>query len=76
VYFTQNEPRGEFTLVVAGKANIKEQAWTEDMLRTTIKSGLKLGKSPPSLAKRVAVQSGWNRKEIYSMIMEIKRHEP
>jgi 16S rRNA (cytidine1402-2'-O)-methyltransferase len=74
-YFSQNEPRGEFTLVVAGKSNFKKQVWNENIVRNTIKSGLEMGESPSSLAKRVADESGWNRKEIYSIIMEIKRHE-
>ena len=74
-YFTQNQPRGEFTLVVAGKSNFEKQVWTEDIVRNTIKSGLKLDESPSVLAKRLADESGRNRKEIYSFIMDIKRHE-
>jgi len=74
-YFTHNQPRGEFTLVVAGKSNFEKQVWTEDIVRNTIKSGLKLDESPSVLAKRLADESGRNRKEIYSFIMDIKRHE-
>jgi 16S rRNA (cytidine1402-2'-O)-methyltransferase len=71
-YFSQNEPRGEFTLVVAGKTKSKKQQWTEDKVMIAVKFGLKLGESPSALAKRVADESGWNRKEIYSIIMETK----
>jgi 16S rRNA (cytidine1402-2'-O)-methyltransferase len=71
-HFSQDEPRGEFTLVVAGKARIDKQKWAEGKLMIAIKFGLKLGESPSALAKRVADESGWNRKEIYSIIMETK----
>ena len=67
-YFTQNEPRGEFTLVVAGKTKIELQKWTEGKVTIAINFGLKLGESPSALAKRVARESGWERKEIYKRI--------
>ncbi len=71
-YFTQNEPRGEFTLVLEGKTKSEKQKWAEDNVMIAIKFGLKLGESPSALAKRVADESGWNRKEIYPLIMETK----
>jgi 16S rRNA (cytidine1402-2'-O)-methyltransferase len=74
-YFTQNEPRGEFTLVVAGRMKVEKQVWSEDKLMVAIKFGLKLGQSPSSLAKRVAQESGWDRKEIYSIITGAKENE-
>jgi len=67
-YFMQNEPRGEFTLVLAGKAKLNKQKWSEGKLLIAIKFGLKLGESPAALAKQVAQESGWNRKEIYKRI--------
>jgi 16S rRNA (cytidine1402-2'-O)-methyltransferase len=66
-YFTANEPRGEFTLVVAGKAKDEMQKWTEDKVRIAIKSGLKFGEPISTLAKRVAEVSGWDRREIYKI---------
>jgi 16S rRNA (cytidine1402-2'-O)-methyltransferase len=67
-YFTQNEPRGEFTLVVAGKTKEEKQRWAEDKVMIAIRFGLKLGESPSALAKRVAQESGWERKEVYKRI--------
>jgi 16S rRNA (cytidine1402-2'-O)-methyltransferase len=72
-YFTENEPRGEFTLVVAGKTKDEKQNWTEDKLMVAIKFGLKFGESPSMLAKRVAAESGWDRKEIYRIITSQKK---
>ncbi len=71
-YFTQNEPRGEFTLVLAGKAKVEKQKWAEDKLKIALKFGLKLGESPSVLAKRVAQESGWDRKEIYKRITALQ----
>jgi 16S rRNA (cytidine1402-2'-O)-methyltransferase len=69
-YFTQNEPRGEFTLVVAGKSKQGVEKWSEDKVKTAVKFGVKLGESPSALAKRLAQESGWGRKEIYTLITE------
>ena len=72
-FFTLNEPRGEFTLVVAGKTRDEKQKWTEDKLKIAINLGLKLGEPPSVLAKRVAEESGWERKEIYRRITGQKK---
>jgi 16S rRNA (cytidine1402-2'-O)-methyltransferase len=66
-YFTSNEPRGEFTLVVAGKTKDEKQKWTEGKVLIAIKFGLKSGESPSVLAKRLAEESGWDRREIYKL---------
>jgi 16S rRNA (cytidine1402-2'-O)-methyltransferase len=67
-YFTVNEPRGEFTLVVAGRKKDEKLKWTEDKVLIAIKSGLKHGESPSTLAKRLAEESGWDRRDIYKRI--------
>jgi 16S rRNA (cytidine1402-2'-O)-methyltransferase len=72
-YFTRNEPRGEFTLVLAGKTKNEKQKWTEEKVMIAIKFGLKFGESPSPLAKRVAEESGWERKEIYRRITGQKK---
>jgi 16S rRNA (cytidine1402-2'-O)-methyltransferase len=67
-YFTRVEPRGEITLVVSGKTKRGKEKWSEDRLNLAIQSGMKLGESPSTLAKRVAHESGWDRKDIYNRI--------
>jgi 16S rRNA (cytidine1402-2'-O)-methyltransferase len=69
-YFSANEPRGEFTLVVAGKTKDEKHKWSEDKLEIAIKHELKSGESPAALAKRIADESGWDRREVYRMISE------
>jgi 16S rRNA (cytidine1402-2'-O)-methyltransferase len=73
-YFTANEPRGEFTLVVAGRTSAEKQIWKEDKVKIAIKFGLKFGESPAALAKRVAEESGWERREVYQMVSESRKH--
>ncbi len=72
-HFSQNEPRGEFTLVVAGKTKSDKQKWTEEKVMIAIKFGLKLGESPSALAKRVAEESGWDRREIYKLATSFQK---
>jgi 16S rRNA (cytidine1402-2'-O)-methyltransferase len=72
-YYSQNEPRGEFTLVVEGKAKNEKRKWTEDKVMIAIKFGLKLGESPSALAGRVAKESGWPRREVYKMTTDINQ---
>jgi 16S rRNA (cytidine1402-2'-O)-methyltransferase len=72
-YFTGNPPRGEFTLVVAGKPEDVKQKWGEDKVILAVKVGLKLGESPSALAKRVAEESGWDRREIYKLAAKSKK---
>jgi 16S rRNA (cytidine1402-2'-O)-methyltransferase len=71
-YFTRNEPRGEFTLVVAGNTKPGVEKWSENKVNIAIQFGLKLGESPSGLAKRVAQASGWERKEIYNRITALR----
>ena len=66
-HFRENQPRGEFTLVVGGKTREEKRRWAEERVMIAIKFGLKLGESPSALAKRVAEESGWERREVYRL---------
>ena len=68
-HFTVNEPRGEFTLVVAGNM-AADTTWTEASLKSALETGIAAGESPSSLAKRLAKESGWKRRDIYQLIVE------
>jgi 16S rRNA (cytidine1402-2'-O)-methyltransferase len=72
LYFQENEPRGEFTLVVAGKAKGEKQKWATKKVLLAIRNGLKMGSGPSVLAKQVALESGWERKEIYKHITDLR----
>jgi len=67
-HFKSKEPRGEFTLVVAGKMKEERSIWTEEELLKAIKKELKVGKSAKEISAELAEPSSWNKKEIYALI--------
>ncbi len=67
-HFSVNAPRGEFTLIVDGKKQADVE-WVEASLKSAIDAGIAAGESPSSLAKRLAKESGWARRDIYQMIV-------
>jgi 16S rRNA (cytidine1402-2'-O)-methyltransferase len=71
-HFSRSEPRGEFTLVVGGAAGELEGPWEEDKLTAALRAGLAAGQSQSQLAAEVAAKSGWQRREVYRMILKLK----
>jgi len=71
-YFKSKEPRGEFTLVIAGKMKEERSVWSEGELLKAIKKELKAGKSAKEISVTLAEQSGWNKKEVYATINSLK----
>ena len=71
-YFKSKEPRGEFTLVIEGKKKEEKVMWTEEELLKAIKKELKKNKSAKEISAELAESSGWNKKEIYNLINQIK----
>ena len=71
-YFKAKEPRGEFTLVIEGKKAEDRERWTEDELFTAIRKELKAGKSAREISAELAGQSGWNKKEVYALVNQVK----
>jgi 16S rRNA (cytidine1402-2'-O)-methyltransferase len=73
-HFTQNEPRGEFTLVIGGHAGQPVGPWSEDQLTDALRSGIDEGQPASQLASTVAARSGWARREIYRRIQDLKEN--
>lgn len=70
-HFTEHEPRGEFTLVVAGLDSAGGK-WSKARLQETLREAQSVGKKSPSkIAKEIAKQSGWKRSEVYDLLQEI-----
>jgi 16S rRNA (cytidine1402-2'-O)-methyltransferase len=63
-------PRGEFVLVVAGKMKEVREKWAEEKLLAAIHRETKAGESPSTLAAKLAVESGWSRRDIYKLITQ------
>lgn len=68
VHFRNVEPRGEFTLVIAGET--RSDRWDEDTVRKAVIACLEEGMSPSQVARQVASQSKWPRQEIYRITLE------
>jgi 16S rRNA (cytidine1402-2'-O)-methyltransferase len=74
-HFTQNEPRGEFVLVVKGQQEATSERWTEDQLKKAISHELKNGGKAKEISAQLATQSGWNKKEIYALLNRSSENE-
>jgi len=71
-HFKSQAVRGEFTLVVEGKRKEERSKWTEEELLAAIKKELKKDKSAKEISTDLAEQSGWNKKEIYTLVSKKK----
>ncbi len=71
-HFKSKDPRGEFTLVIEGQQTIDRGRWTEDELLKVIKNELKADKSAKEISIELAEQSGWNKKEVYALVIKNK----
>jgi 16S rRNA (cytidine1402-2'-O)-methyltransferase len=65
------EPRGEFVLVVGGKPDTTNTAWTMEQLDAVIRKRLNAEVSPSALAAELVQESGWKRREIYLRILAL-----
>ena len=68
LHFTSQQPRGEFTLVIAGKP--AGEHWQEARVRKLVQELLSQGIKPSEAARRVATQSGWTRQHVYQLALE------
>jgi 16S rRNA (cytidine1402-2'-O)-methyltransferase len=71
-YFKSQPARGEFTLVVDGKKQDGNLKWTEEQMQQAIENEMKTAKSAKEISVELAKQSGWNKKEIYTLINQNK----
>ncbi|HEY70349.1 MAG TPA: 16S rRNA (cytidine(1402)-2'-O)-methyltransferase [Anaerolineae bacterium] len=67
-HFQSTKPRGEFTLVVAGKP--LDERWLEPAVRKQLRIFLDQGLKPSDAARQVAAQSRWSRQEVYRLTLE------
>jgi 16S rRNA (cytidine1402-2'-O)-methyltransferase len=70
-HFSDQTPRGEFTLVVAGKVG-DAGGWSEERLREALHDRLERGESPTQIAAEVSKECGWPRREVYNLLMNME----
>ncbi len=74
-HYEDNPPRGEITLVVAGKTAAQKEPWAEEAVAGAIRQRLEAGIPPSQVAKIIAKESGWDRRTVYRMISEISNKD-
>jgi 16S rRNA (cytidine1402-2'-O)-methyltransferase len=72
-HFSAQFPRGEITLVVAGKTAAEK--WSLGQIRMEVRQRLESGIPPTQVAGDLAACSGWPRRELYRLVMEIQEAE-
>lgn len=74
-HFEQNEPRGEFTLVIAGATSAKRQSsnvneiWDDARVLKEMRGLLKKGVPRTKAVKQVARMAGWERRRVYDLTL-------
>jgi 16S rRNA (cytidine1402-2'-O)-methyltransferase len=69
-YFEAHSPRGEITLVVEG-AHSESAQWLPEQVQQALGDGLARGQSVSFLAREIANQSGWKRRDVYRIATEM-----
>jgi 16S rRNA (cytidine1402-2'-O)-methyltransferase len=65
------EPRGEFTLVIAGAA--PPATWSEEQVRSALAEMFAAGVGRSEAARQVARQSGWSKRSVYGLCPSARR---
>ena len=70
-HFSENEPRGEFVLIVAGQSDLqKAEVWSEEQVLASIQSADSDDRPVSEIAAELTRRSGWARRTIYKMLLE------
>ena len=72
-HFEQDEPRGEFTLVIGGNPVDTGGPWNEEQILAALQEGIQAGLPPGPLASDVSDRAGWSRRDVYRRLQELKK---
>ena len=64
-HFTEENPRGEVTLVIAGAP--EPQVWDAERVREALIARSEAGESRSQAAKAIAAESGWKKSDVYAI---------
>lgn len=71
-HFTEQVPRGEIVLLIAGAGEIAPTVWDEAQIRNALAERVAAGESLSSAARALASESGWDRRAIYALGVDSK----
>lgn len=74
-YYASHSPKGEFTLVIAG-AILEDDEWTEDRVMAALSDRLRQGESRSHASRQVAQDTGWSRRTIYQIALDLPDPPP
>jgi 16S rRNA (cytidine1402-2'-O)-methyltransferase len=69
-HFSEPPVRGEITLVIQG--NSAQVAWSEEQVQKLLQQRLLEGSSATQSATQVADQTGWPRRTLYRLVMQLQ----
>lgn len=69
-YYTENEPRGEFVLIVAGAEKQAEAAPSMDALVAQVQTLMQDGMSKKDAVRQVSTQSGVSKNALYEAVIK------
>ena len=69
-YYSVNEPRGEYVLVVDGKSADDSENITIEQALEQVKKLIDMGEKPTDACKAVAKETGFKKGELYSALMQ------
>jgi len=74
-HYQQTAPRGEIVIVVGGAPPVVVETWDEDRVRAALRARLDAGEPLKLAAKALAAETGWDRRSIYSLGLELAQDD-
>ena len=66
-YYEENDPKGEYVLIIAGKPEETVEAESDTDLVAAVDNLIKQGQKPNKAIKEVATQNGLKKQEVYNL---------
>jgi len=73
-YFSENKPRGEFTLVLGGATQVEKEISNSELI-SKIKVHLNNKESTSDAIRKISVETGYSKNFLYSLIHQNKKND-
>ncbi|WP_125770375.1 16S rRNA (cytidine(1402)-2'-O)-methyltransferase [Companilactobacillus furfuricola] len=71
-FYTENDPKGEFVLVIAGKPQEQVEAMTDDQIIAAVNNLIEAGNKPNKAIKEIAAQNDLKKQVVYNLYHNIE----
>ncbi len=72
-FYTNNNPRGEFVLVIEGATETADAEQTLDETITSVQTLIDKGMRPVDACKEIAKSSSFSKGELYSKLLDLQQ---